>query len=140
MTSSAETGGSAVSVSKAAAALVLGLVACGEPAPQAPTRGVDEIDDARLVDAVLEAESWLTHGGSYAEQRYCSLAQIHESNVSQLGLAFFVDTSRSTAAGSTSARSTAASSRSTQRRASWSGRSSPSTRVGPTPSPWRRAW
>ena len=55
-------------------------------------RGVDAIDDARLVAAASEPESWLTYGGTYAEQRYSTLARIDESNVAQLGLAFTFDT------------------------------------------------
>jgi quinohemoprotein ethanol dehydrogenase len=74
----------------ALALLVASLLGCGllgqggAPAP----RGVDAIDAARLVAAAEEPASWLTYGGSYAEQRYSPLAQIDEHNVGQLGLAF----------------------------------------------------
>jgi PQQ-dependent dehydrogenase (methanol/ethanol family) len=46
------------------------------------------IDDARLRNAAQEPENWLSYGGTYAEQRYSPLAQIDETNVAQLGLAF----------------------------------------------------
>ncbi len=49
------------------------------------------VDDARLRAAAAEPESWLTHGGSYAEQRYSALARIDEANVAQLGLAWSFD-------------------------------------------------
>ncbi len=69
------------------------LVGCSPFAIQErPRGGVDTIDDARLRDAAAEPESWLTYGGTYAEQRYSPLAQIDESNVAQLGLAFAFDT------------------------------------------------
>jgi quinohemoprotein ethanol dehydrogenase len=79
----------------------LGLSACGgkeEAAPPpaaatpAPPRGVDAIDDARLVNAAAEPESWLSYGGSYDEQRFSKLAGIDTSNVGQLGLAFSYET------------------------------------------------
>ncbi len=49
--------------------------------------GVEAIDDARLVAAASEPQSWLTYGGTYAEQRLSTLEQINASNVAQLGLA-----------------------------------------------------
>ena len=63
-----------------------------EAAAAAPSRGVDAIDDARLSNAAAEPESWLTYGGTYAEQRYSALAKIDTTNVAQLGLAFSYDT------------------------------------------------
>ncbi len=47
------------------------------------------VDDARLLAA--DRSSWLTHGGTYAEQRYSPLSQINESNVDSLGLAWSFD-------------------------------------------------
>ncbi len=86
-------------------ALFLALMACGKsdqaapeqaaastPQAPAPARGVDAIDDARLVNAASEPESWLTHGGNYAEQRFSTLDQINAGNVAQLGLAWSHDT------------------------------------------------
>ena len=84
-------------------ALTLGLVACGgdeaeqpqaELARQAPPPppGVEAIDDARLRAADTDAADWLTHGRTYAEQRYSPLDQIDASNVAQLGLAWSYDT------------------------------------------------
>jgi hypothetical protein len=50
------------------AAFALALAACGEPErpaePAAAARGVDAVDDARLLAAASEPESWLTYGGS----------------------------------------------------------------------------
>ena len=68
------------------AVLASGCGGLGSGAPA--SRGVDAIDDARLRNAADEPGSWLTYGGSYAEQRYSPLAQIDESNVARLGLAF----------------------------------------------------
>jgi quinohemoprotein ethanol dehydrogenase len=85
-----------------ALALCLMLSACGgdeappaeaaAPAQAAPPRGVDAIDDARLVNAASEPESWLTYGGTYAEQRFSTLDKIDATNVAQLGLAFSYET------------------------------------------------
>ncbi len=56
-------------------------------APSAPS-GVAQVDDARLVAAGDETGTWLTYGRTYSEQRFSPLAQIDESNVSELGLAW----------------------------------------------------
>jgi quinohemoprotein ethanol dehydrogenase len=50
------------------------------------------VDDARLRAAASEPGNWLTHGGTYAEQRYSTLEQIRVDNVAQLGLAWSLDT------------------------------------------------
>ncbi len=50
------------------------------------------VDDARLVAAAGEPANWLTHGGTYAEQRYSLLDKIDADNVSQLGLAWSYET------------------------------------------------
>jgi PQQ-dependent dehydrogenase (methanol/ethanol family) len=88
--------------SVAALFVSVSLAACAGDAPPtaaeaaavtpASSRGVDAIDDARLVNAAAEPESWLTYGGTYAEQRYSTLARIDTTNVAGLGLAFSYDT------------------------------------------------
>lgn len=45
----------------------------------------------RLAAAAGDASNWLTHGGTYAEQRFARLDQINAGNVSQLGLAWYHD-------------------------------------------------
>jgi quinohemoprotein ethanol dehydrogenase len=54
------------------------------------------IDDRRLLNAEREPQSWLTHGGSYLEQRYSALDQINVDTVSRLKPAwhFELDTTR----------------------------------------------
>jgi quinohemoprotein ethanol dehydrogenase len=47
------------------------------------------VTQARLVEA--DPKSWLTHGGTYAEQRYSPLSQINEATVHRLGLAWSFD-------------------------------------------------
>ncbi len=91
-------------VSLLLATLAASFAACGgddaaeqAAAPSAPVApppppGVEAIDDARLVAAASEPQSWLTYGGTYAEQRYSTLAKIDTTNVGQLGLAFSFDT------------------------------------------------
>ena len=64
------------------------------PLLAAPKPGA--VDDARLARAQEEPQNWLMHGGTWAEQRYSKLAQIHTGNVSQLKPAwwFEFDTTR----------------------------------------------
>ena len=54
--------------------------------------GIETVDDARLRNATSEPESWLTYGGSYAEQRYSRLDRIDATNVGELGLAWSFET------------------------------------------------
>ena len=66
--------------------LTLGLslavsLASADPAPAA-------VDAARLVAADRDAANWMTHGRTYAEQRFSPLAEINDNNVSRLGLAW----------------------------------------------------
>ena len=49
------------------------------------------VDDAKLRNADSDTADWLTHGRTYAEQRYSPLAEIGAENVSQLGLAWRLD-------------------------------------------------
>ncbi|MFZ4380905.1 MAG: PQQ-dependent dehydrogenase, methanol/ethanol family [Sandarakinorhabdus sp.] len=53
--------------------------------------GAGSVDAQRIMNARSEPGNWLTHGGSYAEQRFADLGQINAGNVSQLGLAWSVD-------------------------------------------------
>jgi glucose dehydrogenase len=73
-------------------AIALALLACSGPPERAAAPPPLVIDDARLRAAADEPQSWLTYGGSYAEQRYSRLAQIDAANVKQLGLPWYFDT------------------------------------------------
>jgi quinohemoprotein ethanol dehydrogenase len=46
------------------------------------------VDDARLLAAAEESGNWLTHGGTYEEQRFSRLDAITADNVGELGLAW----------------------------------------------------
>jgi quinohemoprotein ethanol dehydrogenase len=80
------------------AALVLAVLALAcsgaRPSPPAPPSAlsIERVDDERLRSASSEPQSWLTYGGSYAEQRYSQLAQIDAGNVKDLGLAWTFET------------------------------------------------
>jgi quinohemoprotein ethanol dehydrogenase len=67
------------------------LQACGTT-PDGPAA----VDQARLLAAAEDPANWITHGGTFEEQRYSALDQVNEGNVGQLGLAwsFEFDTSR----------------------------------------------
>ncbi len=49
------------------------------------------VDARRVADADGEPENWLVHGRTSSEQRYSPLTRINESNVGQLGLAWYFD-------------------------------------------------
>ncbi|KAB7648629.1 PQQ-dependent dehydrogenase, methanol/ethanol family [Polymorphobacter fuscus] len=68
-----------------ASLLWAGAATQGEAASSAPAARVDA---ARLANAAAEPGNWMTHGGTYAEQRYADLDQINTGNVGQLGLAW----------------------------------------------------
>jgi quinohemoprotein ethanol dehydrogenase len=66
----------------------LGSAAALSGGPGSGARGVDA---QRLVNARTEPGNWMTHGGSYFEQRFADLTQINAGNVKQLGLAWYAD-------------------------------------------------
>ncbi len=60
-------------------------------APRRPSRfGAADIDAKRLV-ANSDPGSWLNTGNGYQEQRFSKLDQINDTNVSNLGLAWYAD-------------------------------------------------
>jgi quinohemoprotein ethanol dehydrogenase len=50
------------------------------------------VDAARLLKADQEPQNWLEIGGATGEQRFSPLHRIDDSNVDQLGLAWYLDT------------------------------------------------
>ena len=75
-------------VALAAALLVQG---CGSSVPEA-----GNVTEERLLAKDDNGDDWLSHGRTYAEQRYSPLEDINDKNVGQLSLAWAVefDTSR----------------------------------------------
>jgi PQQ-dependent dehydrogenase (methanol/ethanol family) len=70
------------------------LAGCSEaPPPAGPQTAATfaAVDGARIVAADTEPGNWLTHGRTYAEQRFSPLAQINPANVGELGLAWYYD-------------------------------------------------
>ena len=59
---------------------------CANPA----ARG-EGVTQARLTAAAEDTGNWLTYGRDYKEQRYVPLDQINDSNVHELGLAWFTE-------------------------------------------------
>ena len=49
------------------------------------------VDDARLAHPEREPQNWLTHGGSWGEQRFSTLSQIDTQTVKQLKPAWYFD-------------------------------------------------
>ncbi len=83
-----------------AAALVAGplaLSACqtdtttASSSPTVHPFGAAAVDQQRLLNADKEPGSWLAAGRDYNEQRFSPLKQINDTNVKQLGLAWFQD-------------------------------------------------
>jgi quinohemoprotein ethanol dehydrogenase len=70
------------------------LAACAKSTPptvQKPPKPVAQVDGPRMIGAGQDAANWLTHGGTYAEERFSSLAQIDVNTVKTLGLAWSLD-------------------------------------------------
>ncbi len=60
--------------------------------PPARRAAALSLDDSRLRGASADANNWLSHGRTYAEQRFSPLTQIHAKNVQRLQLAWSFDT------------------------------------------------
>src|SRR5690606_23429805 len=59
--------------------------------PTAPATGEAAVDAERLLNADAESGEWLMYGRTYDEQRFSPLDQINDSNIDQLGLAWYLD-------------------------------------------------
>jgi quinohemoprotein ethanol dehydrogenase len=49
------------------------------------------VDSSRILAADSEPGNWLSYGRTYSEQRFSPLAKINQSNIRNLGLAWFLD-------------------------------------------------
>ncbi len=76
--------------------LAIFLTACGSPPPPTPEdrglRAAKGIDESALKQASSRPQDWLTHGLTYAEQRFSPLDQITDATVEKMGLAWSFDT------------------------------------------------
>jgi PQQ-dependent dehydrogenase (methanol/ethanol family) len=72
-------------------AVALVVCGCGQRDAAETSQTFGNVTDERLVQAAAEPSQWLTHGGTYEEQRYSKLNEITRENVGQLGLAWFAD-------------------------------------------------
>jgi glucose dehydrogenase len=82
-------------------AVALIVTACGQstnsnqaasPAASAEQKKTPAaVDSNRLLAADEEAGQWMAPGRTYSEQRYSPLNQINDTNVGQLGLAWYFD-------------------------------------------------
>lgn len=59
------------------------------PEPQATISGAAAVDAERLANAGSDPNNWMTHGRTYAEERFSPLTQINADNVQSLGLAWY---------------------------------------------------
>jgi len=60
----------------------------GDEATEARVISMGNVTGARIIAADSEPGNWLTHGRTYAEQRFSPLQQINRENVARLGLAW----------------------------------------------------
>ena len=74
-----------------AALLLTGCAASPPGAAPGAAPKAGNVTQARLLAAEDDADNWLAHGRSWAEQRFSPLADINDGNVSQLSLAWAVD-------------------------------------------------
>jgi PQQ-dependent dehydrogenase (methanol/ethanol family) len=73
-----------------AARVAVAAVACASTAVGAKGPAA-AVDAARLRNAADDPGNWITHGRTYDEQRFSTLTQINDGNVSKLGLAWYHD-------------------------------------------------
>jgi quinohemoprotein ethanol dehydrogenase len=79
----------------AACSLLVLLAGCGSagksPEGTASAPASRAAATQRLVDAASEPQNWLTHGGTYAEQRYSPIDAINTTSIGKLGLAWSLE-------------------------------------------------
>ncbi|MCC7120685.1 MAG: PQQ-dependent dehydrogenase, methanol/ethanol family [Gammaproteobacteria bacterium] len=73
------------------AAAVPAISAALSPVPAASAAPALPVTGERIVAADSEPGNWMSHGRTYAEQRYSPLAQITTDNVKELKLAWYYD-------------------------------------------------
>ncbi|AKJ30259.1 PQQ-dependent dehydrogenase, methanol/ethanol family [Caldimonas brevitalea] len=76
-------------LSRTAAAALCAALALLPGAHAAPAAG--RVDAARIASSERDGANWLSHGRTYAEQRYSPLQSVHDRNVDRLGLAWWID-------------------------------------------------
>lgn len=70
------------------------LTGCGRETSldtASPQFGAANVDAVRLADAGNDPDNWMTHGRTYAEERFSPLTQINDRNVADLGLAWYFE-------------------------------------------------
>lgn len=87
-------GGSGPAVFALAVSAVL-ILGCSQKQPgpgvASVARAAADVDAARLSEAASDAANWMSHGRTYAEERFSPLRAIHEGNVRELGLAWYFE-------------------------------------------------
>jgi alcohol dehydrogenase (cytochrome c)/quinohemoprotein ethanol dehydrogenase len=71
------------------AVAALALTGCGQRAAEPSPIPAEGVTDAMI--AAADGNEWLTYGRDYGEQRFSPLTQINDTNVGDLGLAWFAD-------------------------------------------------
>ncbi len=72
------------------------LAACGTPGNENATTSATpdlskSVTGERLINAAAEPHNWLTHGGTYLEQRHSPLTQINRDTLSRLSPAWYYE-------------------------------------------------
>ena len=78
-------------VALAAAAGAAALAGVGPDSMGLSEHGAGHVTQARLLSAEEDPDNWLSHGRTYAEQRFSPLSDIDTENVGNLSLAFAVE-------------------------------------------------
>ena len=68
------------------------LMACSREAPpevQTTVHNAAAVDAVRMTNAGSDANNWMSHGRTYAEERFSPLMLINDDNVQSLGLAWY---------------------------------------------------
>jgi PQQ-dependent dehydrogenase (methanol/ethanol family) len=72
-------------------AVIAGVTLAAEKKGANPLANPVAVNQARLNKGTADPHQWAHYGGSYNEQRFSPLKQINDSNVKDLGLAWFAD-------------------------------------------------
>jgi alcohol dehydrogenase (cytochrome c)/quinohemoprotein ethanol dehydrogenase len=70
-------------------AAALALAGCGQGAAERSAPATEGVTDAMIAAGV--GDEWLSYGGGYDEQRFSPLGVVNDSNVGELGLAWYAD-------------------------------------------------
>jgi glucose dehydrogenase len=74
--------------------IAIAAAGCGEKLSESPveaTASPANVDESRMASAGSDPDNWMSHGRTYAEERFSPLSQINDGNVQKLDLAWYFE-------------------------------------------------